>query len=199
MAWASEFGASVVVSTDWTARQVLPKEIRDRPGVLDLLANRASPSDCAYPLPDSRALIIGPGTQQHVMSELSSHRFMPLWSRLDHVFGKVLVSAIHPQSTVSSMAIRTAGRVVGIVRDNQQHDEDLQELLDALDKLSAADRLVGVILVDDDGDIGRSTSSGPEVVERLDREDAAPVEFGDSAAFQSDPHEPRSAKLRSRT
>ena len=183
-AWASEFGASVVVSTDSTARDALPKGVRDLPGVFDLLANGVSPADCAARVPDSRALLIGPGNRANVATEVSGQRLTQLWAQLDREFGTVLVSSLQQESPIASMTIRTAGQVVGIVRADRGRDQDVGALLNTLDNLSAADRLVGVVLVED-GDIQMPRPGSSPVA------DPRPVpESVDVAPSNSNPFDP---------
>ncbi len=173
-AWASEFGASVVVSTDSTARDSLPVTVRDRPGVFDLLVNGVSPLDCAARLPNSQALLIGPGSRASAMNEVSGQRVTQMWAQLDREFGTVLVSSIHNDSPIASMTVRTAGQVVGIVRADRGREQDVAALLDQLDHLAAADRLVGVILVED-GDLPTFRAGGSPTA------DPRPVPESDSA------------------
>ena len=162
-AWAAEFGDGVMVATDVDSRTALPTALRSRPGLTDLLANRASPTECATRLDGSAALAIGPGIPSEVPASLNPGRVVDLWRHLKGEFGTVVVSSVGQGGPLGTLALQTSGPVVGIVRKGDHFDDELQALFDTLDEGSAEDRFVGVIIVDEaqPQPLSRATGSPP--------------------------------------
>ena len=157
-AWASEVGRSVVVSTDPSTSEALPRAI-GVPGLSDLLVDRATPLQCAIRVPGSSAVAIGSG-REPTREAIPTHKLSTVWAQLEQELGMVMAATTSPESPVGEVVIHTAGRVVGVVRSGHHREQDLVEVLAVLDRLSASDRLVGVIIVDDSG--GVDPHPGPD-------------------------------------
>ena len=175
-AWASEIGRSVVVSTDTSAIDALPDGVGDSPGLRELLVGAATPAQCATrTAPTARAVVVGPGHESTVET-VSGHRYLTVWDQLENEFGTVLAATTSPEASIGEVVIRTAGRVVGIVSSGHGREQDLTEVLHALDRLSATSRLVGVIIVDDGGLSGTQH----EATKNADRHEPEVAQDGDS-------------------
>ncbi|MFZ0323046.1 MAG: hypothetical protein WAN48_02820 [Actinomycetes bacterium] len=150
-AWAAEFGKSVVVATGASAGDILPEAARGRPGLVDLLLDEARAGQCGARLPKSTAMVVGPGKRSEIAATVGRRELMQAWERLQAEFGTVLVSTTEQDGPWGAMTVQTAGRVVAVVQAGTDRDQDLRAILDDLDSLAATERLVGVIVVEDQG------------------------------------------------